>query len=182
MHDTLTFALDALRYILPFVVVLGFVVFVHEFGHFIVARLCGVRVETFSLGFGDYNQQTEFCLYGWRKHSRAHAWYGSNNESTLWEIHRDLTKNYIHPTQKPIALAQRAIRNSSKRGDNVLDLFLGSGSTLIAAESLERSCFGIEIDPRYCDAIVRRYIAFVGVDKVDSKIRAKYLCGVKNDQ
>ncbi len=138
--------------------------------------------ESFSLGFGDYNQRTEFCLYGWKADNGAHVWYGPNNESTLWEIHRDLTKGYKHPTQKPIAIAQRAIRNSSKRGDVVLDLFLGSGSTLIAAESMERCCFGIEIDPRYCDAIVRRYIAFVGIDKVDSKIVAKYVSGVKNDQ
>jgi DNA modification methylase len=138
--------------------------------------------ESFSLGFGDYNQRTEFCLYGWKADNGAHLWYGPNNESTLWEIHRDLTKGYRHPTQKPIAIAQRAICNSSKRGDVVLDLFLGSGSSLIAAESLERRCFGIEIDPRYCDAIVRRFIAFVGIDRVDSKIVAKYASGVKNDQ
>lgn len=138
--------------------------------------------ESFSLGFGDYNQRTEFCLYGWKAENGAHLWYGPNNESTLWEIHRDLTKGYRHPTQKPIAIAQRAICNSSKRGDAVLDLFLGSGSTLIAAESLERRCFGIEIDPRYCDAIVRRFITFVGIDRVDSKIVTKYASGVKNDQ
>ena len=138
--------------------------------------------ESFSLGFGDYNQRTEFCLYGWKADNGAHLWYGPNNESTLWEIHRDLTKGYKHPTQKPIAIAQRAIQNSSKRGDIVLDLFLGSGSSLIAGETLDRRCFGIEIDPRYCDAIVRRYIAFVGVDKVNPKIKAKYLCEVKNEK
>jgi len=130
--------------------------------------------ESFSLGFGDYNQRTEFCLYGWKADNGAHLWYGPNNESTLWEIHRDLTKGYRHPTQKPIAIAQRAICNSSKRGDVVLDLFLGSGSSLIAAESLERRCFGIEIDPRYCDAIVRRFISFAGKNKVSDKVRQKY--------
>ncbi|MCX5709682.1 MAG: DNA methyltransferase [Candidatus Omnitrophica bacterium] len=131
--------------------------------------------ERFAIGFGDYNQQTEFCLYGWKEDNGTHVWHGPNNESTLWEVHRDPTKDYIHPTQKPIALAQRAMRNSSKRGDLVLDMFLGSGSTLIAAESLERRCFGLEIDPRYCDAIVRRYIAYVGEERVSDEVKSKYL-------
>ena len=131
--------------------------------------------ERFAIGFGDYNQQTEFCLYGWKEHNGAHSWHGPNNESTLWQIHRDATKEYIHPTQKPIAIAQRAIRNSSSRGDIVLDLFLGSGSTLVAAESLNRACYGAEIDPKYCDAIVRRYIAFIGVQNVSQDVRQKYV-------
>jgi DNA modification methylase len=131
--------------------------------------------ESFSLGFGDYNQQTEFCLYGWKNENGAHLWYGPNNESTLWKIHRDPTKTYFHPTTKPVGLPQRAIKNSSKRGDVVLDLFLGSGSTLIAAESLDRRCLGVEIDPRYCDAIVRRYIAFVGQENVSAELRQRYL-------
>lgn len=135
---------------------------------------------SFAISYGDYNQQTEFCLYGWKNDNGPHRWFGPKNESTLWEINRDAISNYIHPTQKPIALAQRALKNSSVRGDIVLDLFLGSGSTLIAAESLQRRCFGMEIDPRYCDAIVRRYIAFVGIDKVDPKIREKYLQEVKH--
>jgi DNA modification methylase len=78
-----------------------------------------------------------------------------------------------------LALAQRAIRNSSKRGDLVLDMFLGSGSTMIAAESLERRCFGIEIEPRYVDGIVRRYMAFVGLDKVPEELKARYLAQEK---
>jgi len=130
--------------------------------------------ERFAIGYGDYNQQTEFCLYGWKLGNGGHVWHGANNESTLWEVRRDLTSDYIHPTQKPIALAQRAITNSSQRGDLVVDLFLGSGSTLIAAESLTRRCFGIEIDPRYCDAIVRRYIAFVGEENVSYETVKKY--------
>ena len=130
--------------------------------------------EQFAFGHGDYHQKTEFCLYGWKKENGAHIWYGPNNENTLWEIHRDPTKNYIHPTQKPMAIPQRAIKNSSKRGDIVLDMFLGSGSTLIAAESLGRRCLGLEIDPKYCDGIVKRYIAFVGIDNVSKKIREKY--------
>lgn len=136
--------------------------------------------ESFAIGYGDYNQQTEFCLYGWRSQHKnagtkaAHRWYGPTNESTLWQIHRDRTREYRHPTQKPLALADRAIRNSSRRGECVLDLFLGSGSTLIAAQRLERSCFGLEIDPRYCDAIVRRYLAFVGADQAPPDLLERY--------
>lgn len=135
--------------------------------------------ERFAIGFGDYNQQTEFCMYGWKKESGSHKWFGPKNESTLWQIHRDPTRDYIHPTQKPIALAQRAIRNSSKQGDLVLDCFLGSGSTLIAAESLKRRCYGFEIDARYCDAIVRRYITYLGEDRVSPELSKKYLREVK---
>ena len=123
----------------------------------------------------DYNQQTEFCLYGWKEKNGSHRWYGPNNESTFWEITRDPISDNQHPTQKPVELAARAIRNSSKRGDIVLDTFLGSGTTLIAAESLERICYGMELDPRYCDGIVRRYITFVGKDNVSQEIKERYL-------
>lgn len=135
--------------------------------------------ESFAIGYGDYNQQTEFCLYGWQAQPKStgkkavHRWYGPTNESTLWQIHRDRTREYRHPTQKPLALAERALRNSSRRGECVLDLFLGSGSTLIAAERLERRCYGLEIDPRYCDAIVRRYLALVG-EKASEPLRGRY--------
>lgn len=130
--------------------------------------------ESFAIGYGDYNQQTEFCLYGWREDNGAHHWYGPTNESTLWQIKRDHTASYNHPTQKPIALAHRAIKNSSKRGDIVLDMFLGSGTTLIAAEGLKRTCFGLEIDPYYCDSIVRRYIACVDRENVAEGLVRKY--------
>lgn len=133
--------------------------------------------ESFALGYGDYNQQTEFCLYGWLENNGAHRWYGPTNESTLWQIHRDPTKEYQHPTQKPLELAERAIRNSSLRGQIVLDNFLGSGTTLIAAEKLSRRCFGIEIDPYYCDVIVRRWIAFVGTDNAPQTLVEKYCVG-----
>jgi DNA modification methylase len=117
----------------------------------------------------------EFCLYGWLKENGAHRWFGDVNQSTLWKFKRDPSQSLIHPTQKAIGLAQRAITNSSVKGDIVLDTYLGSGSTLIAAESLGRRCFGCEIDARYCDAIVRRYIAYVGKDKVSSDIAKRYL-------
>lgn len=130
--------------------------------------------ESFSIGYGDYNQQTEFCLYAWKENNGAHHWYGPTNESTLWQIKRDHTASYYHPTQKPVALAYRAIKNSSKRGDVVLDMFLGSGTTLIAAEGLHRACFGIEIDPHYCDVIARRYISYIGKDKAPADLVKKY--------
>lgn len=128
----------------------------------------------FAITYGDYNQQTEFCLYAWKEKNGAHKWYGPNNESTLWQVKRDVTADYIHPTQKPLELAHRAIRNSSIRGDIVLDMFLGSGTTLIAAESLKRRCFGTEISPGYCDAIVKRYAAYAGKEKVSKEVLAKY--------
>lgn len=134
----------------------------------------------FAIGYGDYNQQTEFCLYGW-KQGGSHQWYGPTNETTLWEIKRDSTASYVHPTQKPLALAQRAIRNSSVRDELVLDLFLGSGSTLIAAEGLSRRCYGMEIDPKYCDAIVKRYAALVGKDRLSADLRDKYFPENSND-
>jgi len=131
--------------------------------------------ESFAIGFGDYNQQTEFCLYGWKEKNGSHHWFGPANESTLWEINRESTAGYQHPTQKPVALAARAIKNSSQRGDIVLDAFLGSGTTLIASEGLQRACYGLEIDPRYCDVIIRRYIDLVGEKKVASKLIERYM-------
>ncbi len=129
--------------------------------------------ESFSISYADYNQQTEFCLYGW-KEGAAHFWAGPTNESTLWQINRERTTDYCHPTQKPLAIPQRAIRNSSKTGGIVLDCFLGSGSTLIAAETLDRRCFGIELDPKYCDAIVRRFIK-LAPGKVSEDLKSRYM-------
>jgi DNA modification methylase len=81
---------------------------------------------------------------------------------------------YYHPTQKALELAQRAIRNSSKVGDIVFDPFLGSGTTLIAAARLGRRCFGLEIEPKYCDCIVRRFIALAGTDAVSKELYERY--------
>ncbi len=129
--------------------------------------------ESFSPGFGDYNEQVEYCLYGWKGGAR-HSWYGPKNESTLWRVRRDRTDLYRHPTQKALELADRAIRNSSKAGQVVFDPFLGSGTTLIAAARLGRRCFGMEIEPRYCDCIVRRYIALAGKAAVKGELIERY--------
>jgi len=145
-----------------------------ELGHRVSCVITWAK-PNFAIGYGDYNQQTEFCLYGWKENNGAHAWYGPTNESTLWQIRRDPVHEYSHPTQKPLELAARAIRNSSERGNIVLDCFLGSGTTLIAAETLGRRCFGVEIDPKYVDGIVRRYIALVGKNKISAELRQRYL-------
>lgn len=128
--------------------------------------------QNFAISYADYNQETEFCLYAWLENNGAHNWYGPTNESTLWQIKRATA--YEHPTQKPVALAHRAIKNSSRRGDVVLDMFLGSGTTLIAAEESKRICYGIELDPGYCDVIIRRYLKLIGRDKVSPEIAARY--------
>ena len=78
------------------------------------------------------------------------------DDSTVWEIDRDTTLDYVHSTQKPTRLAARAINNSSKEGDIVIDFFSGSGSTMVAAENMGRQCRGMELDPGYCAVILQR--------------------------
>jgi len=134
--------------------------------------LCWLK-ESAALTYADYCYRTEQCLYGWLK-GAPHYWAGKPGESNVWEVNRDPTKSYSHPTQKPVQLSQRALQNSSKIGDIVLDTFLGSGSVLIGAESTGRRCFGLELSEVYCDVIVRRYIAYVGKDKVSQEILSKY--------
>ena len=91
----------------------------------------------------------------------APAWYGPTTEKTVWELQR-VGANEFHPTQKPVELPERALKNSSKPGDTCLDLFGGSGSTLIACEKNNRIARLMELDPKYCDVIVRRWQAFTG--------------------
>ena len=96
-----------------------------------------------------------FCVKGVPK------FYGSSNENTVWEVEQPRV-NDLHPTMKPVELCERAIRNSSKAEDIVLDLFLGSGSTLIACQKTGRKCYGMEIDPRYVDVIIQRWETATG--------------------
>jgi DNA modification methylase len=130
--------------------------------------------ESAAITYADYCYRTEQCLYGWLN-GAPHYWAGKPGESNVWEVRRDPTKNYIHPTQKPVELAAKVIQNSSKRGDIILDTFLGSASVLIACESLGRRCYGLELDPRFVDGLVLRYINYVGVDKISEGVRDKYL-------
>ena len=109
----------------------------------------------FALSRGDYHRQFEPILYGWAKYGQKY-WCGDRKQSDLWR-HERTARNKLHPTMKPVALVERAVGNSSKQGDVVLDLFGGSGTTLIACENLERQCRMIEIDPHYVDVIIKRW-------------------------
>jgi DNA modification methylase len=101
-----------------------------------------------------YKQKHEPCWYAHHK-GIAPYWYGPTNEVTVWDEDRSASNEY-HSTQKPPALAERAMRNSSVEGDIVLDCFLGGGSTMVAAEQTGRRCYGIEIEPKYCAVILER--------------------------
>jgi DNA modification methylase len=103
----------------------------------------------------------EIAFYGW-KEGAAHQFYGPNNALDLWSIKKVNPHNMVHLTEKPVELAERAIEYSSRPGEHVLDLFGGSGSTLIAAERTGRRAFLMELDPLYCDVIVQRYEQFTG--------------------
>jgi DNA modification methylase len=111
--------------------------------------------NTFALGRADYHQQFEAMLYGW-KAGAQHYWCGARDQGNVWHFDKQ-ARNDLHPTMKPVALVERAIRNSSKPRDTVLDSFGGSGTTMIAAERLGRRAVLIEIDPAYADVIVRRW-------------------------
>lgn len=115
------------------------------------------------LGRQDYHWQHEPILYGWRP-GAAHTWNSDRKQTTIWAFDRP-SRSSDHPTMKPVGIPANAIQNSSKAGDIILDLFGGSGSTLIAAEQTGRICYTSEIDPLYADVIVTRYIAQVGSDK-----------------
>jgi DNA modification methylase len=109
----------------------------------------------------DYMGAHEWCFYGW-KEGAAHPFYGPNNATDLWSIKKVNPQAMIHLTEKPVELAARALEYSSKPGENVLDLFGGSGSTLIAAEQTGRKALLMELDPLYCDVIVQRFERFTG--------------------
>jgi DNA modification methylase len=109
----------------------------------------------------DYMGAHEWCFYGWRE-GAAHQYYGPNNATDLWAVKKVNPQNMIHLTEKPVELAARAMEYSSKPGENVLDLFGGSGSTLIAAEQSGRQALLMELDPLYCDVIVQRWQDFTG--------------------
>jgi len=107
----------------------------------------------------------EICFYGW-KEGAGHKFYGPNNATDLWHVKKISPQKMQHLTQKPTELAIRAIQYSSQTGDNVLDLFGGSGSTLIACEQTGRKAFLMELDALYCDVIVDRFQRFSGTPAV----------------
>ena len=116
--------------------------------------------NTFTMGRSDYQRQYEPILYGWPEGGKHH-WCGDRDQSDVWQIKKP-HKNDLHPTMKPVELVERAIRNSSKPGDVVLDPFGGSGTTLIAAEKSGRTARLMELDPKYVDVIVRRWQDWTG--------------------
>ena len=116
--------------------------------------------NTFTMGRADYQRQYEPILYGWRD-GAEHYWCGARDQGDVWQIKKP-HKNDLHPTMKPVELVERAVRNSSKTRDLVLDPFGGSGSSLIACEKSGRRARLIELDPKYVDVIVKRWQDFTG--------------------
>ena len=116
--------------------------------------------NTFTMGRSDYQRQYEPILYGW-KEGTDHFWCGARDQGDVWFIKKPHV-NDLHPTMKPVELVERAIRNSSKGRDTVLDSFGGSGTTLVACEKSGRQARVIELDPKYCDVICRRFLDFSG--------------------
>ena len=115
------------------------------------------------LGRTDYNYKHEPILFGWID---KHTFYSNGeHQFSTWEINKPF-KSDLHPTMKPVSLIINALQNSSLREDICLDPFLGSGSTLIACEKTNRTCYGMEIDPHYCDVIVTRYCKYTGNNKI----------------
>lgn len=129
---------------------------------FYLSGTCIWKKQSLVLGRSPYQWQHEPILFGWKKKGK-HLWYTGRKESTIWEFDKP-KKNADHPTMKPIALIAYPILNSSMSNTLVLDAFGGSGSTLIACEQTDRTCYTIELDEKFCDVIVKRYIEQVGTD------------------
>lgn len=136
---------------------------------FYLSGCCIWKKPSMVLGRSPYQWQHEPCLFGWKKKGR-HQWYADRKQTTIWEFDRP-SRSKEHPTMKPIPLLAYPIQNSSLTNCIVLDPFGGSGSTLIACEQVERICYTIELDLKYCDVIVNRYIEQVGSSDGVSVIR-----------
>lgn len=134
--------------------------------------------QHFALSRGDYHWKHEPCWYAVRK-GHNHNWKGDRKQTTIWEIanlncfgkSKDEDERTSHSTQKPLECMAKPIENHTEKGDWVYDPFLGSGTTLIAAERLGRKCIGIELSPAYCDVIVKRYINFIGKQGLNAIIK-----------
>ena len=127
---------------------------------FYLSGTCIWKKQSLVLGRSPYQWQHEPCLFGWKKNGK-HQWYSDRKQTTIWEFDKP-KKNGDHPTMKPILLIAYPIKNSSMSNCIVLDPFGGSGSTLIACEQTNRICHTIELDEKFCDVIVKRYIEQVG--------------------
>lgn len=131
---------------------------------FHLSNCCIWSKNSLVLGRSPYQWQHEPILYGW-KNSGKHEWYAGRKEATIWNFDRP-TKSKDHPTMKPVELLCYPIKNSSKKGDLILDPFGGSGSTLIACETTERRCRTIELDTKYADKIISRFAKLKGTEKI----------------
>ncbi|MCM3761046.1 site-specific DNA-methyltransferase [Alkalihalobacillus oceani] len=131
---------------------------------FHLSNVCIWAKQSLVLGRSDYQWQHEPILYGW-KPTGKHRWYADRKQTTIWNFDRP-TKSELHPTMKPVPLVAYPIQNSSMTNCIVLDPFAGSGSTLIASEQTGRICFAIELDEKYCDVIVKRFVESAGEDEI----------------
>jgi DNA modification methylase len=136
---------------------------------FYLSGCCIWKKPSLVLGRSPYQWQHEPCLFGWKKNGK-HQWYSDRKQTTIWEFEKS-KKNGDHPTMKPIPLLCYPITNSTMSNTLVLDPFGGSGSTLIACEQTDRSCATIELDEKFCDVIVNRYIELVGTAENVSVLR-----------
>lgn len=136
---------------------------------FYLSGCCVWKKQSLVLGRSPYQWQHEPVLYGWKK-SGKHQWYTGRKETTIWEFDKP-KKNGDHPTMKPIPLLAYTLGNSTQTNGLVLDPFGGSGSTLIACEQTGRVCYTAELDEKFCDVIVNRYIEQVGTGENVSVIR-----------
>lgn len=135
--------------------------------------------NTFTLGRSDYQRQYEPMLYGWRR-GATHHWCGDRNQSDVWFVDKPL-RNPLHPTMKPVQLVERAVQNSSRPGNVVLDPFAGAGATMIACENLKRQACLVEIDPQYVDVSIRRWQKYTGQRaRLDGE--AKYFDEIKQER
>ena len=128
--------------------------------------------NTFAWGFGRYKFQHEPIFYC-HVAGQSDAWYGDKSQSTVWQENKPAA-NRLHPTMKPVELVERALMNSSKAGDIVADFFGGSGTTLIACEKTGRICHMLEIDPKYVDVIVTRWMQFTGKQAIHEETGATF--------
>ncbi|HIR13973.1 MAG TPA: DNA modification methylase [Candidatus Choladousia intestinavium] len=131
----------------------------HDAG-FYLSGCCIWKKNALVLGRSPYQWQHEPCLFGWKVGGK-HQWYSDRKQTTIWEYDRPKSSKE-HPTMKPVALMAYPIQNSCMSNCIVLDPFLGSGSTLIACEETGRICYGVELDEKFCDVIVKRYVMKVG--------------------
>jgi DNA modification methylase len=145
-----------------------------------LAQMIIWKKNSLVMGRKDYHFIHEPCLYGW-KEGAAHKWYSDRKQTTILEFERP-SRSKEHPTMKPIPLIAYQIDNSSKKGDLVCDGFLGSGSTMVASHQLKRKCYGMELDPKYCQVIIDRMTKLDDTltVKINGKEYKKQTDGIQN--